>query len=57
METFLSSITAEILFKIIKYMKKNNYRSLWIDREEHTRLGFKKKNIINENEWCRYIFN
>ena len=57
METFLSSITAEILFKIIKYMNKNNYRSLWIDREEHTRLGFKKKNIINENEWCRYIFN
>ena len=27
-ETFLSSITSEILFKAIKYMNKNNYRFL-----------------------------
>ena len=38
-------------------MNKNNYRSLWTDREEDMCVGFKKKNIINENEWCRYIFD
>ena len=42
-EKFLSSITAEILFKVIKYMNKNNYRFLWIDREENMCLGFKKE--------------
>ena len=41
-ETFLSSITAEILFKITEYMNKNNYRFLWADREENMCLGFKK---------------
>ena len=42
-EKFLSSITAEILFKVIKYMNKNNYRFLWIDGEENMCLGFKKE--------------
>ena len=36
---FLSSITPEILFKVIKYMNKSNHRFLWIDREENV---FKK---------------
>ena len=45
-EKFLSSITAEILFTIIEYMNKNNYRSLWTDREENMCLGFKKRILL-----------
>ena len=41
-EKFLSS-NAEILFEVIKYMNKNNYRILWTDREENMYLGFKKR--------------
>ena len=41
-EKFLSSITAEILFKVNKYMNKNNYRFLWTDREENMCLGLMK---------------
>ena len=45
-ETFLSSITSEILFKAIKYMNKNNYRFLWTDRGENMCLGFKKRILL-----------
>ena len=57
-EKFLSSITAEILFKVNKYMNKNNYRFLWTDREENMCLGLMKlssedtfliKSCINDN--------
>ena len=41
-EKLLSSITAEILSKVIKYLNRNNYRFLWTDREENMCLGFKK---------------
>ena len=39
-ENFVSSISAEVLFKIIKYMNKTNYRFLWTDRERNLCLGF-----------------
>ena len=42
-ERFLPSISAEVLFKIIKYMNKHNYRFLWTDREENICLGFVKR--------------
>ena len=40
---FLSSITPEILFKVIKYMNKSNQRFLWTDREENV---FKKRILL-----------
>ena len=39
-EKFLSSITAEILFIVIKYISKINFRFLWTDSEENMCLGF-----------------
>ena len=36
---FSSSVTPEILFKVIKYMNESNHRFLWTDREENV---FKK---------------
>ena len=36
---FLSSVTPEILFKVIKYMNESNHIFLWTDREENV---FKK---------------
>ena len=45
-EKLLSSITAEILSKVIKYLNKNHYRFLWTDREENMCLGFKKKILL-----------
>ena len=36
---FVSSVTPEILFKVIKYMNESNHRFLWTDREENV---FKK---------------
>ena len=45
-EKFLSTISAEVLFKIIKYMNKHNYRFLWTDREENLCLGFVKRLLL-----------
>ena len=45
-KTFLPSISAEVLFKIIKHMNKNNYRFLWIEREENLCLGFVKRLLL-----------
>ena len=45
-ERFLPSISAEVLFKIIKYMNKHNYRFLWTDREENICLGFVKRLLL-----------
>ena len=45
-EKFLSSISGKILFKIIKYMNKNNYRFLWTDREKDLCLGFVKRLLL-----------
>ena len=43
---FLSSISAEVLFKVNKYMNKKNYRFLWTDREEHICLGFIERLLL-----------
>ena len=45
-ENFVSSISAEVLFKIIKYMNKTNYRFLWTDRERNLCLGFVKRLLL-----------
>ena len=45
-KAFLPSISAEVLFKIIKHMNKNNYRFLWIEREENLCLGFVKRLLL-----------
>ena len=45
-EKFLSTISVEVLFKIIKYMNKHNYRFLWTDREENLCLGFVKRLLL-----------
>ena len=45
-ETFLSSISAEVLFKIIKYMNKHNYRFLWTGREENMCIGLIKRLLL-----------
>ena len=42
----LSSITAEVLFKIIKYININNHRFLWTDREESMCLRYKKRILL-----------
>ena len=45
-ETLLFSITAEVLFKAIKYINKNSYRFLWRDREENMCLGFRRRILL-----------
>ena len=45
-EKFLSNISGEVLFKIITYMNKHNYRFLWTDREENLCLGFVKRLLL-----------
>lgn len=46
-EKFMSCISPEFLYKLIKYINKNNYFFLWTDREENICLGFKKEVIVN----------
>ena len=45
-ESFLSSISAEVLFKIIKYMNKHDYRFLWTGREENVCIGLIKRLLL-----------
>ena len=44
LETF--TLSAEVLFKINKYMNKHNYRFLWTDRKGNMCLAFVKRLLL-----------